>query len=118
MEERQRYIKRPIIVAVKQDEEGSHVIGGIWIDGVGCKQSQDSRVIERTATFHISMHEDFRKIAYPLLDYFRERSKSKYYSIRSVWGARLRQYDPTQFFLNNGFGVVHGNTKNYAILNL
>ena len=38
-EERQRYIKRPIIVAVKKDEEGSHVIGGILIDHVDCKQS-------------------------------------------------------------------------------
>ena len=117
-EERQRYIKMPIIVAVKQDEEGSYVIGGIWIDHVDCKQSWDSGVIERAATFHISIHEDFRAAAYPLLAYFMERSKSRYDSLRSAWGDRLPQHDPTHFFLKNGFGVVHGKTKNYATLKL
>ncbi len=117
-EERQRYIKRPIIVAVKQDEEGSHVIGGIWIDHVDCKQSGDSNVIERAATFHISMDGNFREAAHPLLGYFMERSKSRYNSIRSVWGARVPQYDPTQFFLNKDFEVLHGKTKNCATIKL
>ena len=117
-EERQRYIKRPIIVVAKQDEGGSHVIGGIWIDHVDCKQSWDSRVIERIATFHTSVHENYREIAYSLLAYFTERSKIKYDSVRSVWGDRMQQYDPTQFFRNNGFDVSHANDKNYATLKL
>jgi len=117
-EERQRYIKRPIIAAVKKDGESSYVIGGIWIDHVDCKQSWDSIFIEKTATFHISMDEDYRGIAYPLLNYFMERVKNTYNSLRSAWGARLPQHDPTEFFLKNGFDISHANSKNYATLKL
>jgi hypothetical protein len=116
--QRMRFIKRSIIIAVNTVGSDSNVVGGIWIDSVVSTQDRDSRALEKQANFHISVEGDNRKAADPLLSYFVDRSKTKFDSLKCLWGERLPENNPTQFFKRNGFEVYRENGKMYALLRL
>jgi hypothetical protein len=101
--ERKRYIKNPILTNIKKKE--NIAVGGIWVDDIINKNKT------KTARFHISVIPEYRKTAYPLMEYFMQtfndqyNKKGKYSDLVCSWGRREPKDDPNNFFKNLGFIV-------------
>ncbi len=109
--ERTRFIKRPVVVMVDRGISEYAVIGGAWIDHVcqdlGCR-----------ADFHLKVRREARKYAYPLLDFFIRCFERDYDCLSVRWGPREEQDNPAKFFMNNGFQISGDAEGGSAILHL
>lgn len=111
IDERSRYIKRPITTVVRKDRNTA--VGGIWVEDILNKNET------KTCKLHISVLAENRKVAYPLMEYFLQtfnenhNTKGRYIDIKCEWGKREPQDNPTGFFRNIGF-IVNA-TKNEGV---
>lgn len=107
IDERRRYIQRPIVVGV--DKTIDNVFGGIWIDNS----------INKKADLHIKVSRGYRKYAYGIFNYFMKNFQKEYRELAVCWGCRDIKDDPTGFLKNNGFKKDKSKTLyNKAILKL
>lgn len=109
--ERKRYIKHPILTANLQ-EKPERVIGGIWIDNS----------VEDTATIHIvadqNEKEKYKGFTHEMMNSFKEMFKQDYNTIKTCWGRRTKDTDPTKFLQEQGFYIEPKISYNVAILHL
>ena len=108
VEERRRFIKKPMIVAEKYDE----VVGGVWLDNTVLKRDYKGN------QFHIKLERECREAAYPLMDMLTCEFSHLYDFLICSWGEREKKDDPSRFFRNNNFEVVHDYHGGKAYLQL
>lgn len=111
--ERANFIKHPIVVLVDRSITDYTARGGIWIE------REYAVPDSKGAHFHITTQRDYRRFAYPLLEFFIESLKDRYASFSAAWDARQNEDNPAKFFMNNGFQVLEEpNGDGRAILRL
>ena len=74
LDERRRFIKRPIITLTEKTSSKIKTAGGIWIDSI-----RVNKYNEKTAHIHIRISEDKRKFAYPFSKRCEKKIRSHIY---------------------------------------
>jgi hypothetical protein len=106
IEERRRFIKKPITIGIEYNKNDYYIFGGGWIDSTKKEKNKLSALI------HFKVSRNYRKYASNLFNYFINRSCNKYDILKIIWGKRNPEDNPQKFLERHGF-IISKEKFNY-----